>query len=76
MRTKEQEQVVVDFKEFIKGLIFEDAGIVLDKTYRWLRAKPVDGFNIDVDMRGKSIGNVLIRFSKDDSLAFTLFEGK
>jgi len=76
VRTPEQEQLLVDFRKFIKNLMFEDAGTVLDKAYRWLKVKPVEGFSINVDMRGKHTVNALISFSHNDNIAITLFESK
>jgi hypothetical protein len=63
-----------DFNQFKNSLMFEDAGTVLMKSYKWLRERgDVIRFNIDVNVE-KSEVNTLIYFSEKDYIAVTLFE--
>lgn len=64
-----------ELSDFKKNLLFEDAGTVLAKTYRWLRSKEnIEGFGVDIEMDSSTI-NAYVRFSKNDVVAVTLFEG-
>ena len=73
-KTIKVHQIQVDIKEFIGNLMFEDAGTVLDKTYRFLKTrKDISGFGVDVDMKTSTV-NAMVRVGKE-SLSFTIFEG-
>lgn len=75
-KKKVKEEFQDDFKKFLKNLLFEDAGTVLGKAYKFIKpfidTKLIDGFGFDVDKSGTT--NVLIRYADGDSIAYTLFD--
>ena len=72
---KQKQQFTSDIKVFINTLAFEDAGTVIQKTYKWLKKREdIVGFGVDVNIE-TNIVNAFARFMNGEVIAFTMFDG-